>query len=277
MQSNHRRLAPAAVSDSQGATTRAPTDSWRKFALAGGVFYLLTFVFSIAAFFLYEPVLIDPTYIVGVGGSDNQVILGGIFEMLCALAGIGTAVALYPVIRRQSAAASLGFVTTRVFEAAVMMIGVLALLAIVSMRQAGAAPGTDPAATIAVGQMLVAIRDQAAYLGPGFVPVLNALLLGYVLYRSRLIPRIIPALGLIGAPLLFASLMGRMFGLLDETSAFAAIALAPVYFWELSVGVWLTLKGFNPSAAILADPASTVGADPSSRRIGPAAADAGAA
>jgi hypothetical protein len=258
------------------STERVPTDSWRKFALAGGVFYLLTFVFSIAAFFLYEPVLIDPNYIVGVGGSDNQVILGGIFEMLCALAGIGTAVALYPVIRRQSEAASLGFVTTRVFEAAVQMVGVLALLAIVNMRQAGGAPGTDSAAMVALGQMLVAIRDQTAYLGPGFVPVLNALLLGYVLYRSRLIPRIIPVVGLIGAPLLLASLMGRMFGLLDETSVLAAIALAPIFFWELSVGVWLTFKGFNPSAPILADPATT-GAAPSSPRIAPAVADAGAA
>ena len=247
------------------AARRVPTDPWRKFALAGGVFYLLTFVFSIAAFFLYEPVLNDPNYIVGVGGSDSQVILGGIFEMLCALAGIGTAVALYPVIRRQSEAASLGFVTTRVFEAAVQMVGVLALLAIVNIRQVGGAPGTDSAAMVGLGQMLVAIRDQTAYLGPGFVPVLNALLLGYVLYRSRLIPRIIPALGLIGAPLLLASLIGRMFGLLDETSVFAAIALAPIFFWELSVGVWLTFKGFNPSAPILADPTTTVEAAPNPR------------
>ena len=256
---------------------RAPLDSWRKFALAGGVFYLLTFVFSIAAFFLYEPVLIDPNYIVGVGGFDSQVILGGIFEMLCALAGIGTAVALYPVIRRQSEAASLGFVTTRVFEAAVQMVGVLALLAIVNIRQAAEAPGTDSAGIVALGQMLVAVRDQTAYLGPGFVPVLNALLLGYVLYRSRLIPRVIPVVGLIGAPLLLASLMGRMFGVLDENSVLAAIALAPIFFWELSVGLWLTFKGFHPSAPILADPATTAGAAPSSPRIAPAAADAGAA
>ncbi len=262
------------MSDSRSATTRPPTDSWRKFALAGGVFYLLTFAFSISAFFLYEPVLIDPNYIIGGGGADTRVILGSLFEMLTALTGIGTAVALYPVIRRQSEAASLGFVTTRIFEAAVMMVGVLALLAIVGIRQSGGAPGTDGAATVAVGQMLVAIREQAAYLGPGFVPVLNALLLGYVLYRSRLIPRVIPALGLIGAPLLLASLMGRMFGVLDETSALAAIALAPIFFWEFSVGVWLTFKGFNPSAPILADYPTAGGSAPSSAQSVPAAADA---
>ena len=222
--------------------------STRRLALAGGVFYLLTFVFSIPAYFLYEPVLTDRAYIVGSGNADTRVILGGILEMLTALAGIGSAVAVYPIIRRQSETAALGFVTTRIYEAAVMIIGVLALLSIVSLRQAGAAAGTDNAAMITVGQALVAVRDHTARLGPGFVPVLNALLFGYALYRSRLVPRLIPALGLVGAPLLLASVLGRIFGLLDDQSVVAAIALPPIFFWELSVGVWMTFKGFNPSA-----------------------------
>ncbi len=251
--------------------------STRRLALAGGIFYLLTFAFSIPAYFLYEPVLTDPAYILGSGAADTRIILGGLFEMICALAGIGTAVALYPVIKRQSQAASLGFVTTRIFEAGVMMVGVLALLAVVGIRQAGSPPGTDPAATLAVGKLLIAVRDQAAYLGPGFVPVLNAVLLGSVLYRSRLIPRGIPVLGLIGAPLLMASLMGRMFGLLDETSGIAAIALAPIFFWELSVGLWLTFKGFNLSAPALSDSATSVGATPTSPRSSAPVADGAAA
>ena len=222
--------------------------STRRLALAAGVFYLLTFIFSIPAYFLYEPVLTDAAYIVGNGGADTRIILGAIFEMLCAVAGIGTAVAVYPVIRRQSEAASLGFVTTRIYEAAVMLIGVTALLAIVSIRQDGVAAGGDVAATTAIGQMLVAVRDHTAHLGPGFVPALNALCFGYALYRSRLVPRIIPTLGLIGAPLLLTSVLGRMLGLLPEGSAFDAIALAPIFFWELSVGIWMTFKGFNASA-----------------------------
>jgi hypothetical protein len=226
--------------------------STRRLALAAGVFYLLTFLFSIPAYFLYEPVLTDPGYIVGSGGADTRIILGAILEMLCALAGIGTAVAVYPVIRRQSEAASLGFVTTRLYEAAVMLIGVTALLAIVSIRQDGLAVGSDAAATTAVGQMLVAVRDHTAHLGPGFVPALNALCFGYALYRSRLVPRIIPTLGLIGAPLLLTSVLGRMLGLLPEGSVFDAIALAPIFFWELSIGLWMTFKGFDPSAPILA-------------------------
>jgi hypothetical protein len=220
----------------------------RRLALASGVFYLLTFAFSIPAFFLYEPVLTDPAYIVSSGGADTRIILGAVLEMLTALAGIGTAIAVYPVIRRQSEAASLGFVTTRSYEAAVMIIGVLALVSIVSMRQAGAAAGTDDAAMVAVGQALITVRDETALFGPGFVPALNALCFGYVLYRSRLVPRVIPALGLIGAPLLMASAIGTMFGLHGEESVFAAIALAPIFIWELSIGLWMTFKGFNPSA-----------------------------
>jgi hypothetical protein len=219
----------------------------RRLVLAAGVFYLLTFAFSIPAFFLYEPVLTHPDYIVSDGGADTRIILGAMFEMFTALAGIGTAVAVYPVIRRQSEAASLGFVTTRIYEAAVMLIGVIALVSIVSLRQAGTPADTDDAAIVAVGQAPVAVRDHTAIFGPGFVPALNALLFGSVLFRSRLVPRVVPALGLIGAPLLLASVLARMLGVHDQ-SVFAAIALAPIFFWELSIGLWMTFKGFRPSA-----------------------------
>ncbi|HYI32861.1 MAG TPA: DUF4386 domain-containing protein [Glaciibacter sp.] len=220
----------------------------RRLALTAGVFYLLTFAFSIPAYFLYEPVLTDPAYIVGDGAADTRVVLGAVLEMLTALVGIGTAVAVYPVVRRQSEAASLGFVTTRMYEAAVMIIGVLALVTIVSLRQDGPAEGTDDAALVAVGQALVEVRNHTAIFGPGFVPGLNALLFGYVLYRSRLVPRIIPALGLLGAPLFLTSAIGMMLGLHDDESVYAAIALAPIFFWELSIGLWMTFKGFSSSA-----------------------------
>lgn len=228
----------------------------RRLALAAGIFYLLTFAFSIPAYFLYEPVLTDPGYIVGSGGADTRIILGAIGELLTALAGIGTAVAVYPIIRRQTEAFSLGFVTARIYEAAVMVIGVMALLAIVSLRQEGAVGSSDAAALTAVGQLLVDIRDHAARLGPGLAPALNALCFGYALYASRLVPRIIPALGLIGAPLLLASVFGRMLGLHGDQSVFAAIALAPIFFWELSIGLWMTFKGFNPASPILAGASS---------------------
>jgi hypothetical protein len=229
------------------ATTGVRTDSWRKLALAGGVLYLATIVFSIPAVFLLGPVLTEPGYIVGAG-ADGQVRLGALLDLVTALACIGTAVALYPVVRRQSEAASIGFVATRIFEAAVIVIGVASLLAIVTVREAGAAAGTDATALVGVGQGLVAVRDVTFLLGPGVMPGLNALLLGYVLYRSRLVPRAIPAMGLVGAPLFLALAAASVLGLNEQASVASGIAVIPIFAWELSLGLWLTFKGFRPSA-----------------------------
>jgi len=239
-------------------TKRVSTDSGRKLALAGGVMYLITIVLSIPAVFLLGPVLDDPNYILSAG-ADRQVLLGGFLDLLTALACIGTAVALYPVIRQQSEAASLGFVTTRIFEAGVIVIGVVSLLAVVTIRQAGAVAGTDQGALVAVGQALVAVRDVTFLIGPGFVPGLNAVLLGYVLYRSRLVPRIIPAIGLVGAPLFLVSASASVIGLNEQVSVLSGIALIPIFAWELSLGLWLTFKGFRPSAmaALAADSSGT--------------------
>ena len=235
-------------------TNGVRTDAWRKLALAGGVLYLMTFVFSIPAVFLYGPVLSDPAYILSAG-ADSQVLLGALFDLITALACIGTAVALYPVIRRQSEAASIGFVATRIFEGAVIVIGVVCLMAVVALRQAGAAAGTDASALVAVGQGLVAVRDVTFLVGPGVMPGLNALLLGYVLYRSRLVPRAIPAMGLIGAPVFLASATLSILGLQEQVSVLPLIALPLIFVWELSLGLWLTFKGFRPAAvaALVAD------------------------
>ena len=170
--------------------------SSRKIALAAGVFYLLTFV-SIPTLALYGPVH-DPNYIVGPG-PDTPVLIGGVLEIIVALAGIGTAVALYPVVKRQNEGVALGFVGSRVLEAAAIFAGVVCLLSVVTLRQAGV--GADALVT---GQALVALYDRLFLLGQSLMPAVNALLLGSLLYRSRLVPRVLPLLGLIGAPLLLA-------------------------------------------------------------------------
>ena len=228
-------------------TNRVWSAAWRRLALAGGVLYLMTFAFSIPAVFLYGPVLNDPAYILGAG-ADSQVLLGALFDIITALACIGTAVALYPVIKRQSGTASIGFVATRIFEAAVIVIGVVSLMAVVTLRQTGAAAGADASALVAVGQGLVAVRDVTFLVGPGVMPGLNALLLGYVLYRSRLVPRAIPAMGLIGAPVFLVSATLSILGLQEQVSVLPLIALPLIFVWELSLGLWLTFKGFRPSA-----------------------------
>src|SRR5262245_8104962 len=220
----------------------------RRTALVAGAFYLVTFIASIPAVFLLDPVLNDPSYIVSAG-ADTQVTAGAFLDLVNALACIGTAVALFSVLRLEHEGLALGFVTTRMFEAAVIVIGVVCLLAVVTLRDP-AATGTEAEALVAVGAGLVAIRDWTFLSGPGIMPGLNALLLGTLLYRSRLVPRPIPILGLIGAPLLISAALGRMFGINDMTSAWSAIGTLPIFLWELSLGLWMTFKGFDESTPV---------------------------
>ena len=162
--------------------------------------------------------------------------------MIVALAGVGTAVALYPVIKRQNEGLALGFVGSRTLEGAAIVAGVVALLSIVTLRQSGAGPEA-----LATGQALVANYNWFFLLGQSLMPALNALLLGSLLYRSHLVPRILPLVGLIGAPLLLASDIAVLFGLWDRISAPSGILALPIAAWEFSLGVYLIVKGFKPS------------------------------
>lgn len=237
-------------------STRSRPNSWhamsplRMTALLGGVAYIATFVFSIPVKFgLWADLLDKPDFVLGAGASGG-VVWGGLFEILTALAGIATAVVLYPVVRRHGERRALGFVTTRVLEAAMIFVGVLSILAVYTLRQdvLSTAGVADPA-LVTAGHALVAIHDWAFLIGPGLIAGLNALLIGSVMYRSRLVPRIIPTLGLIGAPLLLASCAATLFGVWEQISGPALLLVLPIAVWEFSFGVYMVVKGFNESAA----------------------------
>jgi hypothetical protein len=229
------------------AEARPAPDSMRRTSLAAGILYLITFV-SIPTLVLYNPVRDEADFVLGAG-SDTGVLWGAFAEVVVALAGIGTAVVLFRVAKRQSETAALGFVTARVLEAGLILVGVISLLSVVTLRHdvAGTA-GADPASLITIGRTHLATYDWAFLLGQSLMPVFNAMCLGYVLYRSGLVPRILPIVGLIGAPLLLASDIAIFFGVYDRVSPVAAVAFIPIALWELSLGVYLTVKGFKPSA-----------------------------
>ena len=225
------------------ATKRAPMDKMRKTALTAGVFYLITFV-SIPTLALYGPVRDHRDWVLGSGASTG-VLVGGFLEVIVALAGIGTAVTLYPVVKRQNESVALGFVTARVLEAAMIFTGVISLLSLVTLRQdLGGTAGANTAALVTTGASHVAVYNWTFLLSQSLMPGINALLLGSLMYRSRLVPRIIPVLGLIGAPLLICTVIATLFGGLKLGSP--ELAALPVAAWELSLGVWLVVKGFKP-------------------------------
>jgi hypothetical protein len=217
-------------------------DALRKTALVAGLFYLLTFV-SIPTLFLYDQVRNNREYILGPG-PDTAVLVGGLLEIIVALAGIGTAVVLFPVLKQQNESAALGLVASRVLEASTMFVGVAFLLSIVTLRQAGA--GVDASIT---SQALVALYDRIFLLGQSFMPAVNDVLLGFLLYRSRLVPRALSLIGIVGAVPLVASYLAVLFGLIGQRDPLAALAALLVALFEFSLGIWLTTRGFSRSAA----------------------------
>ncbi len=225
-------------------------DSMRKTALVAGVLYLITFL-AVATLFVYGPVLKDSAYILS-SGSDTGVRWGALVEVIVALAGIGCAVTLFPVVKRQNEAFALGYVTTRVVEAGMIFVGVVSLLSLLTLRQdLGALAGADTAAVSTAGASLVATYNAAFLLGQTLMPAMNALLLGYLMYRSGLVPRLIPAVGLVGGFLMMSSVVGQFIGINQPISVWSGIALLPIFAWELSLGLYMAIKGFKPSAPLM--------------------------
>lgn len=226
------------------ATTRVPVDPTRKTALVAGIFYVITFV-SMPTLVLYSSVK-SKDYIIS-SGSNAGALLGCFLEVIVALAGIGTAVTLYPVVKRQNAGMALGFVASRTLEGTMIFTGVASLLSLVTLHQSlGTATGANSASLVTIGASHIATYNWAFTLGQSLMPGINALLLGTLMYRSGLVPRVLPVIGLIGAPLHITAVVLTMFGVIDRIGSVAALAALPIAVWEFSLGVYLIVKGFKP-------------------------------
>ena len=213
--------------------------SARKIALAAGVIYLLTFV-SIPSNALYAQVK-SANYITGAG-PDTAAIIGGILEIIVALAGFGTAVVLFPVLKKQNETLALGLVAARVLESSTIFLGVAFLFSIVTLRQEGA--GAD---ALVSSHTLAILYDRIFLLGQSFMPAVCDLLLGYLLYKSRLVPRALSVIGLVGGPLLIVGYLAVLFGLVGQRDLLAGLSALPVALFEFSLGIYLTIKGFKPT------------------------------
>lgn len=201
----------------------------RRLALLAGLLYLLTFATSIPALALKTP------FLDGSAGADDPGVRVAIaLELVLALACVGTAVAMHPILHASSPALALAFVASRTVEAALVLLGVVTLLA--SLALGGAQP------------TLVALHDQAFLVGPGLIPAVNAAIFATALLRARLVPRIIPIVGLVGAPLLLLSVGATIVGALDQVSPVAALLALPIAVWEFAIGVWLVVRGTRATA-----------------------------
>jgi Domain of unknown function (DUF4386) len=228
----------------------APAET-RKRARIAGIFFVITFI-SIAALPLYHSVLNDHSFIAGAGG-DTSVQLGALAEIITAIAGIGTAVTLYPILRRQSEGLALGYVTVRVVESALITVGIVSLLAVVTLRQDLAGGGADRASLILTGRSLVAVHDATFLLGPAFCAAIgNGLMLGYLMLRSGLVPRRFAQFGIAAGSLAMLTALLVLFGAYDQVSGPSAVLTFPEAAWELSLGIYLIAKGFRSDATLFA-------------------------
>ena len=242
--SSNGRHAPAALDRQTQAEAR-------KRARIAGIFFVITFI-SIAALPLYSSVLNHHGFIVGTGG-DARVQLGAVVEIITAIAGIGTAVALYPILRRQSESLALGYVALRVVESVLIAVGIVSLLAVLTLRHDLAGGGTDHASLLLTGRSLVAVHDATFLLGPAFCAGIgNGLILGYLMLRSGLVPRRFAQFGVVAGSLALLTAVLVLFGAYKQVSGTSGVLTFPEAAWELSLGIYLIAKGFRPEALLSA-------------------------
>jgi len=220
----------------------------RKSALAVGVLFILTFITSIGGVLAYGTILSDPNYITGAG-SDTRVFVGAFLELMLILTNIGCATVLFPILKRQNEALALSYVGARLVECTFILVGLLSVLAIVTLRTKAA--GADAGSLVTVGRSLLAIHDWTFLLGPGFADGIGTgAILGYLMYKSGLVGRRMALFGLIGGPLLAASGAAVLLGVIPQGGAVQGIATIPEIIWELFLGLYLTFKDFKPSPVL---------------------------
>ena len=225
------------------------TDPTRKTALIVGVLFIITFITAIGAALLYGPIVDDPRYIFGPG-ADAAIGLGAVLELILIITMIGTALYLYPLLRRQNEVLALGYVAVRIIECVFIGVGLLALLAAVTLRQQVAA-GADPGSLVGAAHALVAVNRWTFVLGPGFMTgVGTGLIVGWLMYRSGLISRRLSLLGLAGGTAIVVTGAAIVLGVIERGSIWQNLAVAPEFIWESAVlGLLLIVRGFNRNRA----------------------------
>jgi len=239
---------------SNGAGGRSLDPATRRSARIAGVWWLITFVTSIPALVLYDPLLNDSNYIL-TNGAETRIQVGAFLEVGLVISGIATAVVMYPVLKRQSQSIALGYVGCRIVESCMIAVGIVSVLSVLTLRDdLAGATGTDAATLGTVGRSLVAVHDATFLLGPAFCAGFgNGILLGYLMFRSGLVPRRMAMIGLVGGPLALVTATAVLFGAWDQTSAAGLFLTLPEAVWEFSLGVYLVVKGYKVSAPLLSE------------------------
>ncbi|UKS24231.1 DUF4386 domain-containing protein [Paenibacillus sp. HWE-109] len=221
----------------------------RKSAFIVGVLFILATVTSIIGLILYDPILNGPNSLVTGSEHANQVILGALLELILACSVVGTSITLFPFLKKQNESLALGYVCFRLLEAAIIIVGVISVLSLLTLSQEFVKISTPNTASFQTsGILLKAVHDWTFMLGPNFMLAVNTMMCSYLLYKSKLVPRFISIMGLAGATLIFIATLLEMFGIILQLSTWGAILAVPVFAYEMILAVWLIVKGFNSTS-----------------------------
>ncbi|MBM7845456.1 DUF4386 domain-containing protein [Herpetosiphon giganteus] len=234
------------ISISQGASTMA---NQRRHAILIGIFFILAAVSSILGLLWYAPLLTESDYLRTGAANANQIVFAALMELVLVTTAVGTAVTMFPILRQYSERIALAHLCFRFLEAVVITIGIVGMLALLSIsREFSNAAAADEQSYRVVGTALIAIHDWTFMLGPNFMLGLNTIMYSYIFFQTRQIPRPIATLGLVGSSLIFLASLLEMFGIIEQLSTWGALLAIPVALTEMSLAIWLITKGFKPNA-----------------------------
>ncbi|RHW43386.1 DUF4386 domain-containing protein [Neobacillus notoginsengisoli] len=222
----------------------------KKAAKIVGVLFIVAAVTAVIGLKLYDPILIGPDYLTKGSEQANQVVLGAVMELMLVVSVVGTATALFPILRKYNETIALWHVCFRFLEAVVITVGIISVLSLLTLSQEFAATGasSNHATFQASATVLKAIHDWTFMMGPLFMLGLNTIMYSYIFYKTRLVPRFISTLGIIGAISVFICALLVMFGVIEQISVWGGIMAVPIAANEMILAVWLIAKGFNETA-----------------------------
>ena len=220
----------------------------RKNAIIVGVLFILAAVTAIIGLILYDPILNDPDFLIKSSENGNQIVLGALFELILACSAVGTAIMLFPYLKKHNESIALGYVCFRLFEAVIIVIGLVSLLSLLTLSQKFASGVALDASSLQTSSTLFrAIHTWTFIIGVNFMLGINTLMCSYLLYQTKLVHRFIAVMGLVGATLIFIAALLEMFGVILQISVWAALLALPIFAYEMTLAVWLIVKGFNLS------------------------------
>jgi hypothetical protein len=230
-------------------------NSARKNAMIAGMLFILADVTAILGLILYGPILSNPDYLVAGAANSNQVILGAVMELILACSVVGISITLFPYLRKFNEGMALGYVCFRLFEAVIISVGIVSVLSLLTLSHEFVKAGAPASSYFqTMGAILIAVHNWNFLLGPNFMLGVNTLMCGYLLYQSKLVPRFIAIMGFVGATLILIAALLEMFGIILQLSTWGAVLALPVFAYEMTLAIWLIVKGFNVSA-IASEPA----------------------